>query len=82
MYKFLQDIPPPGSYEVSNYHSKSQGEHVLEHYQLLCFTIGRAQINRSGSLKCGFLSSSSRSVPPRDVMLDEPDITNPGIIAL
>ena len=30
------------------------------------------------SVRGAFLSSSSRSAPPRDIMLEEPDIMNPG----
>ena len=30
------------------------------------------------SVRGAFLSSSSRSAPPRDIMLEEPDVMNPG----
>ena len=43
-------------------------------------TADRAQSNVRTSLRGGFLSSSARSAPPRDIMLEEPDITNPGTI--
>ena len=29
-------------------------------------------------MRGAFLSSSSRSAPPRDIMLEEPDVMNPG----
>ena len=33
---------------------------------------------RSVTVRGAFLSSSSRSAPPRDIMLEEPDVMNPG----
>lgn len=58
----VTDIPPPGSYEVSESHSKSQG---------------RAE-QQAGSVRGAFLSSSDRFAPPRDILLEEPDAYNPG----
>ena len=34
----------------------------------------------SSALKTGFLSTLERFAPPRDIALEEPDISNPGMI--
>jgi hypothetical protein len=60
----VTDIPPPGSYEVSESYSRSQDRAPS--------SVGRR------SVRGAFLSSSSRSAPPRDILLEEPDIDNPG----
>jgi hypothetical protein len=60
----VTDIPPPGSYEVSESYSRSQDR-------------GQSGVSRR-SARGGFLSSSFRFAPPRDILLEEPDITNPG----
>ena len=38
---------------------------------------GSSSIDRR-AVRGAFLSSSSRSAPPRDILLEEPDIFNPG----
>ena len=34
----------------------------------------------SSAMKTGFLSTLERFAPPRDITLEEPDISNPGMI--
>ncbi|XP_064382075.1 sperm-tail PG-rich repeat-containing protein 2-like isoform X2 [Halichondria panicea] len=58
----VADIPPPGSYEVSDSYSKSQG---------------RLDIN-ARVISNTFLSTSERFAPPRDILFGEPDSANPG----
>lgn len=57
----VTDIPPPGSYEVQNSYSKTQGK-----------------LNVNSSKHGPFLSSSSRTAPPRDILLKKPDPNIPG----
>lgn len=59
---YEQSIPPPGSYEVSQAHSKSQGK--IE--------------SKRDTPNSAFLSSNARFVPPHDVVLNETDVLNPG----
>lgn len=63
------EIPPPGSYDVSNSHDKTQGR-VL--YPSCRFE------NPSSKKKGGFLSSTKRFSKPRDVTVRAADRTNPG----
>lgn len=58
----VTSIPPPGSYEISKSHAKSQG---------------RMESKRPTS-NSAFLSSNSRFAPPRDISLNETDVLNPG----
>lgn len=81
----MQDIPPPGSYEVSDSYSMSQGLVFLRSLSPpLSSSYLLAPLDRAPSrvtkkaVRGAFLSSSSRSAPPRDIMLEEPDIMNPG----
>ncbi|XP_077999351.1 sperm-tail PG-rich repeat-containing protein 2-like [Glandiceps talaboti] len=64
----VKDIPPPGSYEVSKSHDRTQGK------------IGHAGPRTDdGKKKAGaFLSSASRFVPPGDIIIEEADPSNPG----
>ena len=59
---YEQSIPPPGSYEVSQAYSKSQGK--IE--------------SKRETPNSAFLSSNGRFVPPHDVVLNETDVLNPG----
>ncbi|XP_022087491.1 sperm-tail PG-rich repeat-containing protein 2-like [Acanthaster planci] len=64
----IKENPPPGSYEVSKSYDISQGKKEP--------AIPRTD---TGKRKKGsFLSSSTRFAPPRDVLLEKPDIHNPG----
>ena len=50
-------------------------------YKNICLDRGQSSVGscrRTG--KGAFLSSSFRFAPPRDIMLEEPDIANPGVI--
>ena len=62
IHLFSQSIPPPGSYEISKSHAKSQG---------------RVESKRP-TPNSAFLSSNSRFAPPRDISLNETDVLNPG----
>ena len=77
----LQDIPPPGSYEVSESHTKSQGRANLSTVNnaiMLTITIGKNEPNQRGKSNSVFLSGAERFAPPRDILLEEPDAFNPG----
>ncbi|KAL5457127.1 hypothetical protein EMCRGX_G034367 [Ephydatia muelleri] len=58
----VTDIPPPGSYEVQNAFERSQGKVDMQ----------------KGAGKGAFLSSTERTVPPHDVLMEQPDKLNPG----
>lgn len=63
-----RDNPPPGSYEVTRSFDQSQGKKT-------------PAVPRSHTAKRNqgsFLSSSTRFAQPRDVILENPDIKNPG----
>ncbi|XP_070544297.1 sperm-tail PG-rich repeat-containing protein 2-like [Ptychodera flava] len=64
----IKDVPPPGSYEVSKSYDKTQTK--AQH---------SGPRTQEGKKKAGaFLSSASRFVPPRDVIIEETDPSNPG----
>ena len=68
----LQDIPPPGSYDISTSFHRSQ----------LKRDPAGARTD-SGKLRRGaFLTSQSRFAPPRDVHIVESDPYNPGPCSL
>ena len=54
--------------------------YVVYAYMCICTLYTDRTQSRVGrrSVRGAFLSSSSRSAPPRDIMLEEPDIMNPG----
>ncbi|XP_002731483.1 sperm-tail PG-rich repeat-containing protein 2-like [Saccoglossus kowalevskii] len=64
----VKEVPPPGAYEVSKSHDKTQGR-----------VVHTGPRSEEGKKKAGaFLSSASRFVPPRDTIFEETDPNNPG----
>lgn len=65
---YLQELPPPGSYDVSQSYQKSQ------------IRSDRAKPRTDdASRKAGsFLTSASRFAPARDTVVARPDLENPG----
>lgn len=64
----VKELPPPGSYNVDKAYKNSQGKRDAGNPR-----------NDSAKRKQGaFKSSSSRFAPPRDVVLEETDPSNPG----
>ncbi|PIK59902.1 putative sperm-tail PG-rich repeat-containing protein 2 [Apostichopus japonicus] len=64
----IRDNPPPGSYEVTHSFDQSQGKKA-------------PALPRSHHAKRNqgsFLSSSTRFAQPRDIILEKPDVKNPG----
>ena len=67
-FLLFQELPPPGSYNVDKAYKNSQGKRDAGNPR-----------NDSAKRKQGaFKSSSSRFAPPRDVVLEETDPSNPG----
>ena len=65
---FLQEAPPPGSYDVQQSYELSQ----LHREKAKPRT--EAASRKHGS----FLSAASRFAPPRDVVISKADLDNPG----
>lgn len=65
---FLQEIPPPGSYDVAKSHTKSQVKKDL----------APPRTSAAKARQGAFKSSASRFAPPRDVVISEADPLNPG----
>ena len=64
----LQDIPPPGSYDISKSFHNSQ----------LKKDPGQPRTDSGKRRRGAFLTSQSRFAPPRDVHIAENDPFNPG----
>ena len=64
----LQDLPPPGSYEVRESYDVSQGKKEP----------AQPRTERGKRKKGSFLSSTRRFAPQRDVIIEKPEAANPG----